>query len=244
MNSESQLTKSDLLEGIEGVVYSRKIARNTVLFRLQDGTYCVKYHNTIVVKKTPNGEITLNSGGFYTVTTKARFLEYGHVGLTQKNGVWYMPDGSLFYDGIVVTSKPPELGQYGMKTTIVSEVKKPDESAVIAMKKKIKAYTMLITPENLPMPGPGDCLYCRQTDKGISLGDATKNHDHLLSHLEEGYVIGSLIVNAMKEKGFVQHQIAFYYSIAYRGDKFPLQVIRRAVASYLQRRLMQDIAVR
>ena len=37
-----------------------------------DGSTCVQYHATVVVKRDAHGKITLESGGWRTVTTKAR----------------------------------------------------------------------------------------------------------------------------------------------------------------------------
>ena len=60
MLETAQLTKKELLQGVEGVISSKKLARNTVSYRLTDGTECIKYHDTVVVKKSPDGIITLS----------------------------------------------------------------------------------------------------------------------------------------------------------------------------------------
>lgn len=245
MLSEIQRTKSDLLNGIAGIANSRKFARNTVIFTLQDGTECLKYHDTTIVTKRPDGTTVLNSGGFHTRTTKERIREFAHVDIYQKNGVWYMSDGSAFYDGIVVKTKTPG-EEYSGKTTILSEKKPVNDSAVNEMKKQIRNYCLLITPENIPKPEAGDCFFCRTTDSGKTLGDATNNHAHLLSHLEEGYVVGSLIVNALKESHYPPTSWGFLYHEATlnKDGGNSLKDIRKVVSQYLQRRLIPGIAVR
>lgn len=252
MFGEAQLTKAQLLTGVDGVTRSKKIARNTVQYWLADGTECIKYHDTVVVMKAPDGVITLNSGGFRTVTTKDRIWEYGHISLTQRNGVWYMPDGSAFYDGIRVVIEPIREGEYRGRCQIISGIVEANDSKVKKMKARIKKFCDTITSKKLPYPDTGDCWYClMKGDKsggpktaGKPLGDIAGNHTHLISHMQEKHANGSLIVNAMHESGYGDEQIRYYYSAALRDDRHCLQMIRRAVAKYLQRRLIPDIAVK
>ena len=243
-------TKADLLKGIDGVTYSKKVDRNTVMYRLADGTECVKYHDTIVVKKSPKGVITLNSGGFRTPTTKKRFWQYGKIDVSQKNSVWYMSDGSAFYDGIQVIagSEPSNTNGWRQEYRVVSKVKKSNNDAVRKMKARIVKYVNLIAPTNLPVPSAGDCFYClmRDVNTGKTMGDTVGRNPgdtHLLSHLKEGYIVGSLLVNAMRENGYTDKQIGLSYHGAQQGDKWYLSIIRRAVVKYLQKRLLPGINV-
>lgn len=181
------------------------------------------------------------------MATKERISEYGGVFITQKNGIWYMPGGSAFYDGIQVRVAPTiEPGEYQRRVTIVSEVKQSNDAVVKAMKKRIVKYAALITKDNLPAPQSGDCWFClMKTQTGQTLGDSTKDTDHLLSHLDEGYVVGSLIFNAMKEDGLSDEQMGFWYHMGRKdGQSFALARIRKLVVKYLQHRLLVDINVR
>ena len=83
------------------------------------------------------------------------------------------------------------------------------------MLRKIKKYVDLITEDNLPIPSNGDCWYClmKEVKTGKPLGDCTSDKDHLISHMEEGYVVGSLLVNAMREAGYRDEQISFHYQL-------------------------------
>ena len=70
----------------------------------------VTYHNTVVVKVTNNRYVTLNTGGWYSDTTKRRMnqasRQYGlrfHV--YQVDYAWYVSikdDIQPYYDGIVI----------------------------------------------------------------------------------------------------------------------------------------------
>ena len=247
MLETSQLTKRELLQGVEGVIYSRKLARNTVLYRLADGTECIKYHDTVVVKKAPDGNVTLNTGGFYTITTKARIEEYAPVRIMQHHGIWYVVSKTWLHAGGYATvweqMKKGTLPQFndGMIVsadgTILTETIPRDTKKIKFMKERIKKYVSHITSENLPVPSSGDCWHCMMTDKGKSLGDAIGDTDHLFSHLKEMYIPGALLVNAMRENGYSDDQIRFHYSV--KLDVW----FKKSVTRYLQRRLIPDIAV-
>lgn len=60
-----------------------------------DGSISVRLHGTDVVRAEPNGDITLRTGGYHTVTTKARineFLDLAGTGwkVFQKNHEWFI----------------------------------------------------------------------------------------------------------------------------------------------------------
>ena len=73
----------------------------------------VTYHNTIVVKVTNNRYVTLNTGGWYTNTTKTRMNQasnqYGlRFSVYQVDFAWYVSIGDdmqPYYDGIVIDIK-------------------------------------------------------------------------------------------------------------------------------------------
>lgn len=71
-------------------------SHKTAVYTDSDGSLCVKYHNTVVWKRAPNGVVTLNNGGYQTVTTKRRmneaFRQYvaNPWGVFQKKGEWYI----------------------------------------------------------------------------------------------------------------------------------------------------------
>lgn len=63
---------------------------------------------------------------------------------------------------------------------------------------KVKAFadrwTERLFSGKMEAPGAGDCWYCAmRTEGGQSLGDATGDRSHLLSHVKEGYYVPSLV---------------------------------------------------
>lgn len=68
---------------------SRKIANNTYLERIDADTVGVRLHRTFVVTIREDS-VTLNSGGWHTVTTKARMNDYAPCRVSQERGRWYV----------------------------------------------------------------------------------------------------------------------------------------------------------
>lgn len=69
----------------------RKLGNNTYLVVRDDGGLGVRLHNTEVVIHYKD-KIILNSGGWYSVTTKARMNEYTPFNICQKNYEWFVDD--------------------------------------------------------------------------------------------------------------------------------------------------------
>lgn len=220
-------TKKEMLFSIEEKVKkSRIIGNNTLLIDYKDGRRAVRLHNTDIITFS-NDVITLNSGGWKTVTTKDRINAHCRMFekipyLYQRDSQWFIGDG-VFYDGIQFKN-----GEQ------ISEIKRDNQMERSKIKRKISNYCKLITKDNLPVPNAGDCWYCMMvtTDTKKPMGDAFKNYDHLISHLEEGYLVGSLLVNAMLEAGYSKEQVRLHY-----GMKL-YQVFRRNVSKYLTKRLV------
>lgn len=90
--------------------WSGRIGHNTYLVSIPEG-YGIRYHDTVIVRYARDGAVYLNTGGWRTVTTKARLNQFTPVGLSvyQEKHVWYVwqprtwPRASLvdFYDGML-----------------------------------------------------------------------------------------------------------------------------------------------
>ena len=221
-------TKSQILEGLTGVKKSKKVDNNTLRIEYNDESSAIRLHNTNVVTFKGN-KIILNSGGWRTLTTKDRINKFTNAKLYQEKGLWYLKGSELFYDGCIIDND----GNLKSKSIKVNNKK------INLLKKQIKDYCDLITKDNLPFPNSGDCWYCSmQTENKILLGDATKNNDHLLEHLKEKYLHGSIMVNAMHESGFRDEQIGFHYQLKI------VDTFKRSLKKYLQKRLIANIAVK
>lgn len=81
----------------------KPIGNNTRLHRLimedangvQEEEYSICLHHTNVVIVHADGTYTLNSGGWQTVTTKARMNEHSPAHVFQRKGKWYLMPSRL-----------------------------------------------------------------------------------------------------------------------------------------------------
>jgi hypothetical protein len=181
-------------------------------------------HSTDIITFRKDGTIVANTGGWQTVTTKARLNEYLPVGIYQRGGLWYWEGGEPFTEGDTIRDGK-----------VVAQ--RQDDKADKKLRKAVAAYAKLYHAP-LPPPGPGDCWHCHlQSQNGETMGDAFKDKEHLLSHIKEGYVVPSLAYHALKEAGNSDlviagafHQNSFATAIA--NERLP-----RHVARYVRRRL-------
>lgn len=78
-----------------------------------NGAKAIEHHNTDIVTFLPDGDIVLNSGGWYSKTTKERINDaigqFGHI--VQRDFTWYYcPNGSEsdkipYYDRMVINGQ-------------------------------------------------------------------------------------------------------------------------------------------
>lgn len=218
------------------------IDRNTFRYRTEDGAEVVRLHLTdIVVKK--DGKTTLNSGGWKTSTTKDRINSYGGCRVISDKGQWIVQkdgESAPFYDGITLPDvfKPKALAKA-----------RAGAMADLKLKADIKKFVTktIVTGKPIPTPSEGDCWDCLMFDReepveeyanaprGAAANKPAKqrNSHHLLEHIKEGYMHGSLIVNAFRDSGYTDTAIS-YWCFTDRPD---YTMIRRKVRRYLQKRL-------
>ncbi len=215
-------TKTEIMRGIPDVVKSCFVQRNTIRYTNTHGETVIRFHNTDVLVMHDNGGFELNSGGYRTTTTKERINNYipGGWGIYSDKGVWYLTNRTKgktvpFDDGITVGPRGGITGEGCV-------------SKVLTLKKKVKDYCKaLSTFPGLPIPGPGDCWICMMFNK-----DGKPNNRCLLSHLDEKYIHGTLIVNAMRWRGFDDKQISFHYQVPQLKGRV-VQAVRAYLMNYL-----------
>jgi hypothetical protein len=206
----------------------------------------VKLHNTDILTITPE-HIVITVDGWQTPTTKDRVNKFMPAGyhIVQKNGAWMLynyttQEEFAYVEGMRITRD----GKHDCQPF--------DDKKTKALKRKINAYakgfiTALYAGE-VEKPGAGDCLYCQMhTDDGQSLGDATKDKEHLLSHIEEKYYVPSLLYNARKNCDNISPFASNALSIWLSGTFTPANVrvfgvvsdqLTRMLNKYLTERIM------
>lgn len=173
---------------------TRKLDYRTYLERRSNDSIAVRFWETDVVTYFADGTIALNSGGWRTPTTKSRINEYAPVNVWQEKGVWYIGAGwkersYIFQDNVLIHAdgKIEGCGQA------------PDKKLLKQAKVYAHEFVEALAQGNVPKPSGGDCWFCGMvTEEGRSLGAATRNSEHLLSHFEEKYFVPSLVTNAIK----------------------------------------------
>ena len=207
-------TKRQSLANIQNVVESRIVANNTFQYTTQEGDTVYRLHNTDIITYHADGErITLNTGGWKTPTTKDRMNKYLPAGhhIWQEEGIWYLhtPEWTIVFPQKELTwnlaQKEPPANAMTRKSAL-------------RLKKLVNAYMVkvrgLVKANKLPKPSPGDCFIC-QCEPGLSFrspdADPLKDNGHIISHLEEKYVHGHLIYNALKWAGYRDEQMSYVY---------------------------------
>lgn len=216
---------------ILGTRDSRKLGNNTTLESRGD-TVAVRYHATDVVTFHADDSRTLDTGGWFTSTTKERINQYLPWGwhLYADRGTWKLREAGnpvpvLYADGMTVSESAG--WHYADGTNPVDAVE-----ADKAMKRRIRTYVAGWTEEvrDTCADTAGDCWACLMvTNDGRTLGDATADTAHLESHLEERYYMASLTLNAIREAGYGNPEVIYWHAP---------DLARRAMRRYLESRLL------
>jgi len=234
------MSKEKMLKalGKEGrtIISSKLVDYSTMMFKEQVGEMelCViRYYNTDIITFIPTEDsfdicnsrrIILKTGGFYTRSTKKRINDYqSEVRIEQENGLWYVHsrhggEATPFFDGIEI-----------LNGIVVS----PDKLLLNAhskfekYKKLIKEYCDEIKKlNNFPEPHGGDCWLCMFNDD--------KDEGHIISHLEEKYIHGTILINALKDNGYTDFAINWLFFKEWNRNKIRVvQTVRR----FLKKRL-------
>jgi hypothetical protein len=195
-------SKAQIMEGID-YKSAKIIDSNTVEYIKPDGVKVIRLHRTDILTFPKRGGVILNSDGWKTVTTKERMNSYqGECVIVQDKGVWYITTSLDPYQS--KNSRIPYFDGIKIKNGTVINPRKSAHRKEQSLLRQIKAYcTKIKDMDELPMPDHGDCYYCLfQTADGIPMGDSFQDKEHLLSHLKEKYVMGSLLLNALQWAGY------------------------------------------
>jgi hypothetical protein len=222
----------------------KTVARNTFKYIRNDGAIVYRLHHTDILVVYLDGTFQISSGGWKTITTKDRINQFMPAGWSvfSDRGIWYVrrrdgQDKVPFYEDMHLPEALDKQNR-GVNQSLVN--------GQLALKKRIDAFVKktIVKGKPIPLPSQGDCFYCLMfnAEKPVPVGSygyATQNpepqdNSHLLSHIDEGYMHGSLIVNAMRFAGYRDAGIALWLNMP--GDR-GYATIRRAVRRYLGRKL-------
>lgn len=210
---------------------SRKLANNTYLIRLSDNSIAAKLHQTNIITFCSDGKIVLNSGGWFTPTTKNRINSYSGYRISQSNSRWSLSVNGVWYpfaDGITIQNDK------------VSNAGKENLKADVKFKSIVKAYAQLCA-NSIPLdkPSAGDCWYCAMvTTDDKTLGDQFKDTDHLKSHMSDKYVVPSLVYHAMIESGY-NPQRNIQFSLVFDNPHGMIDIAQNCVKKSVYKYILQ-----
>jgi len=187
----------------------RKVHGNTTLERCGEAI-ALRLHSTDVVTFYPDGRIRLDNGGWPTVTSKDRInrcLPEGW-GVFQADNVWYLSHGYrgdrvwIFRNGMTIMPDGDVEGA-DLRGSGADKAKRDLDKAVLQY---VDGYVEALFEGKVSAPSGGDCWYCAmQTQDGKPLGEAIKDHQHVLDHVREGYYVPSMVVRACETFGVSIH---------------------------------------
>lgn len=253
-NSPGRLTLAQIVPDDLAPVSRKKAGHNRALWTDERGVQHFRLIGTDVVSYDPaRGAVTVDTGGFATPTTRKAIGEaFGALGLTPQR-VWKDGAYQTVREGLLPGARAAVWGasQKGDGASFLRlgegkgfrflrrlELRVKDGEAelvrtdaqgaalaeALALSKQIKAFVKLIGDE-LPQPSGGDCWHCVAEANGADAG-----LHHLRSHLDEGYLHGTLIVNALRAAGVRDEQLPYVWRYLDRS------LVRRRVSRYLRRR--------
>lgn len=207
---------------------SRKLANNTYLVRKGEGQIAIRLHATDILTLREDGGIEVRTGGWQTPTTKARLNDYlpSEARIYQDKGTWFWRNGVPFSEGDIV--------RVSGETVEIQTQAKPDTLAERKKHlKRINAFAkQCAAAVPLPVPDSGDCLYCQLERNGDNA-----SVDHLDSHLDESYLVPSLVFRALKDAKAGDLVISGAFGKAGDwGNQVAPDYVKRAVSRYLKRR--------
>ena len=130
---------------------SKKLESNTYLKRHEDESIGVRLHDTDVINLYPDGSFRLNTGGWETVTTKDRIVNYipnCGVRLFSERGVWLLANQKdcfvyQFIDGILIEADGTFSEKYPARPFIAGALSKMTPYSLENKDDVIEALKML-----------------------------------------------------------------------------------------------------
>jgi hypothetical protein len=204
------------------VLTSRMIARNTVEYRLTDGALRVRLHSTDILMRDPEGNITLDTGGWNTMTTRGRIndaLERHKPGFKV-----YTSNGRLRLASPSRTTcvflQRCEISRAGAVKADVSTDTLRD------LKKDIDGFMRKLRTYGVPKDGSGDPWVF--ADKATHKYDAGQVQEWLRDpDTDEPYVFQTFIVNALRYAGCNDGTIGYWLTQSWERGIDSTEICRR-----------------
>jgi hypothetical protein len=225
---------SEILATAKNKGAGKPIANNTRLFDRGD-YYAIQLHATDILKIYPDDSVVYDSGGWKTVTTKARMNDYGPLPVTSNRGTWYC-GRHVYRDGMRVF-KDGTAENAGRESDEILERKER-----LAVAKYAKAYVAALYNYEIPTPTNGDCWGClmKAKDGTRPMGGA----DHIRQHITDGYFVPSLVWNAAEDFGvsiMAKNDIAGLQGAPGRPDNWRAFGLQDQIGRAIRRHCLREL---
>lgn len=240
-------TKGEILAGVEGITTSRLVARNTAMYQTVEGAQVMRLHRTDVFRRDADGTITLDTGGWNTVTTRARmndalrgtgfsvYTSRGSLYLSTPNGahefvrrVIFRPESGISESdgGIQNPTGGLEKPAGGIESDIGDGADSYD-----SLRPAVERYMTALKRDGIPTDTGGDPWVWPNPETGKYDAHYVKSW---LADPDSGepYVFGTFIWHALKRSGLTD-QGAAYYVREFNESKRP--DMRRLVCGKVRR---------
>lgn len=172
---------------------SRKLANHTYLVQTSADEIVVRYHATDIITFRYGKSTILNTGGYFTYTTKDRMNRFSPAGIYSDRGIWYINGGSNRY---VYSDNVIEVTHDGIPLGIEPDTgleKKRKARFDRLVSKYINGYCDYWKGKEINNDTTaGDCFLCRLP---------AYQGSHVLSHMHEQYYVGFLTLRALERCG-------------------------------------------
>ena len=225
-----RMSKGEMLAAITAPIKeSKMVARNTIQYETDDGDVVTRLHDTDIVRKTADGAIYIDTGGWNTATTRARINDAlmgtpYHVHTDQGQVILRTPK-----KGNVRFKQHAAIGPRGKITT---DIQKGEAAGYDEYRPYIERYLKSMLADGIPLDTGGD-PWVAPEDGGkyaeqyvlewLGLGDS-----------DEPYVFGSFIFNAYAWSGRSVTAMAYRVRLFNEGDKSQRRYITGMVRRYIR----------
>lgn len=228
-------TLKAMMNGVPHDGRPKLVANNTVRY-MSGGREIVRLHQTDIVTKHPDGTYELSTGGWKTRTTQDRLNRFSPARIYSKSGSWYLAPNVPYHDGV-------RIGPNGELPAGKLKIADKEQK----LRKQIREFiAKLDGMASLPVPGPGDCWICSmfqcepvsvQGPRCVETTGPAENVDHLREHIKEGYLHGSLILNALAWSGYRDPGLIFHVENTNMTRGRKPDMVKRSLRRYLYRKL-------
>jgi hypothetical protein len=241
-----RVTVREIRESVPRAKRVRKLENNTFEITMPNGERRIRLHQTDILTFNGSG-FTVNSNGYRTITMRDRLNKYlpDNWRVYSVKGVWYLSrtaDGCGWgYNEV----HPRIVFKDGFRSEDFEtclRMTERDEKEQIILKAKIAKFVdaKLRKGKVWPQPSYGDCWHCFFKGPSGTMGEMSgkdAEREHILGHIQEGYMHGSLIVNALCWSGMTDFAIGMCFHEKDDSRQSFRRLARQRIRRYLQFKL-------